>query len=1200
MSMAEVKWTDDQLKAIEHRGSTLLVSAAAGSGKTAVLVERLLRRVMEDGEDITRFLMITYTNAAASELREKILTALNKRASEAVKDAYLRRQLTLVHAAHISTIHAFCTSLLRTHGHLIGISGDYRIMDEGEAEILRTELCEEVIEEGYGKDWFMPAAQALFGERDDRNLAQAILELHGKSRSQVFPDKWLDGIKNSFSYESDGAPEDTAWGKYLLDSAQKSLSALELLSRRALNEIAGDQALEKAYLPAFISDREIIKALSYAVAKGWDAAVKMFDSLSFQRLGSLRKYENEEKKELVKAVRNQIKDTVEKLRKNWFLKTSDQIAGESQKLMPIAAALASAAQSLDEKFAAEKRRRNALDYSDLEHFALELLVEKYDAVNDTVTPTALAKEISEDWAEIMVDEYQDSNCIQDVIFRAVSKEEKNLVMVGDIKQSIYRFRLADPQIFLKKYKSFKPIEQAERGQACTVNLSRNFRSRSQVLDACNSLFSSVMSDELGDIKYTPEEYLYLGAGYDEYAGQSNAAEAVILNLDEMNETAEEEISPAAREIEAEWIAGRIRSMLDEGFCVQEKDGSCRKMRMGDVVILLRSLSDKAHIFEAALQRAGIACTSDKATGLLDTPEVSMIISLLTVIDNPLNEVALVGALRSPLFAFSADDLSLVRRAGGSYISAVEKVACSTEGETSEKCREFLKVYYAMRELSEDLSCDKLIWKLYCLTNALGIIGALPAGEQRRRNLISFFQYAQSFEENGFRGLYAFLERIARLAEKGDNISAQSLADTDAVRIMSIHKSKGLEFPIVFLVDFNHKFNTSDLTHKVIIHPELGLGLNVCEQNPPTAYPSASRVAVAQKMLCEMKSEEMRVLYVALTRAREKLIVVCSLPNAVKKLSGIYSRVVGGEEFSAEELNDVGPVPWLLAPLLFSYEGHEMRARINASPIPGAKRMNFDISIVNPETCTTPQAAQQLKEESAQALSMGTKEEFKSKFEYEYPYAKAAEAPSKITATGMRVLVEENCISADGIAEPEEKHRSFTRPQFVREVGLTPAEKGIAAHLAMQLVDFSKCQDLAGVKDELSKLYAKGQLTELEYQAVTPEMLMRFFASSIGKEVMAAQKLWREFRFSVLVPANHLAPGETMILQGVADLFFETEQGIVLVDFKTDAGNVEKAEAQHRYGEQLRAYAYALEQIFKKRVSRKVLFFLRSGKFVELD
>ncbi len=1197
--MADVKWTDEQLQAIGHRGSALLVSAAAGSGKTAVLVERLLRRVIEDKEDITRFLMITYTNAAAAELREKILAALNARASKAVKDAYLRRQLTLAHGAHISTIHAFCTSVLRTHGHLIEVPGDFRIMDENEASVLRMELCEEVIDESYGEEWFMPAAESLFGERDDRNVVQAVLDLHEKSRSQVFPGEWLDRIKNSFLEDKGSAPDDSPWGKYLLSRTKEILNALELLNRHAIAKIKGDEALEKAYLPAFESDGDIITSLLNAVLCGWDAVVKTFNEISFMRLGSLRKYEDEEKKELVKAIRSQIKNGVEKLRKNWFLKTSDEVSGEGKKLLPVAQALACAAQALDEKFGKEKKRRNALDYSDLEHFALELLVEKYDAVNDIVIPTALAKEISEDWAEIMVDEYQDSNCIQDVIFRAVSKDEENLVMVGDVKQSIYRFRLADPQIFLKKYRSFMPIAQAKEGQACVVNLSRNFRSRSQVLDACNALFSSVMSDELGDIKYTPEEYLYLGAGYDEYPKQSNTAEAIILNLNEMNEDSQEEVSPAAREIEADWIAGKIRNMVEEGFCIQEKDGSRRKMRWGDVVILLRSLADKAHIFENALQRAGIPCVSDKAAGLLDTPEVSMIISLLTVIDNPLNEIALVGALRSPLFAFSADDLSVVRRAGGSYISAIEKVACVDEGETGEKCREFLKVYYTMRELSEDLSCDKLIWKLYCETNALGIIGALPGGEERRRNLLELFYYAQSFEENGFRGLYAFLERIARLAEKGDNIAVNSLTDADAVRIMSIHKSKGLEFPVVFVADFNHRFNTSDLTQKVIIHPELGLGLNVTETEPPTAYPSVSRAAVAQKILCEMKSEEMRVLYVALTRAREKLFIVCSIPDALKKLANIYSRVVGGEEFSAEELNDTGPIPWLLAPLLFSSEGRELRESINASPMPDAKRMYFDVKIINPEVNGRSVSKKESAAKSDDLPSMGDFAQFQEIFEYEYPFAKASEAPSKITATGIRTLVEENCISAEGIAEPEEKHKLFVRPEFIREKGLTPAEKGIAAHLAMQLVEFSNCTDLEGVKGELARLYAMGQLTDKEFEAVKPEMLMRFFQSSIGAEVLQAQKLWREFRFSVLVPADHMAPDETMILQGVADLFFETEQGIVLVDFKTDAGDIDEAEAYRRYNEQLRAYAYALEQIFGEKVFRKVLFFLRSGKVIEL-
>ncbi len=1193
--MANVRWTDEQLAAIEHRNGTLLVSAAAGSGKTAVLVERLLRRVLDDREDISRFLMITYTNAAASELREKILTALSARTAGASKDAYIRRQLTLAHSANVSTIHAFCTRILRIHGHIIGLPGDFKILDESEGSVLRTELCNDVIEECYGEEWFLPAANALFGDRDDRELGETVLMLYNKSTTQVYPDKWLDGLVYHFTSAAESDIENTLWGKYMLEQTVSSLASAGSIALSCKESIEGDEDLQKAYLPAIVSDIALIAKLKVAAQQGWKSAATAFSEISFARLGTLRKYPDEEKKNIVKDTRNCVKKIISDIYDKWFAIPPEKLLEEVVQLAPVVDGLTRAVKMLRQRFSEEKLRRGVLDYSDLEHYALRLLVEEYDEERDVVIPTQTAVKLSEDFAEIMVDEYQDSNCIQDVIFRAVSNREKNIVMVGDIKQSIYRFRLADPQIFLKKYRTFKPYTQAQAGEPCRVNLTRNFRSRKQVLDGCNSLFSRIMSEELGDLKYTEQEYLNLGAEYEDYPEQSNAAQAVILDLEGMSDGQEEgELSPAAREIEADWIASEIRRMMDSGFSVQEKDGTRRKMRWGDVVLLMRSTSGKAHIYEGALSKHGIPCVSEQRAQMLSSPEISTVISMLTVIDNPLNEVALVGALRSPLFAFSADDLSRVRRVGGSFISAVELLS-REQGETADKCREFLDVFYSLRQLSEDLSCDKLIWELYTRTNALGMVSALSRGQERRDNLLSLYQYARGFESNGYRGLYAFLERIARLAEKGEDIPVPASGGGDAVRIMTIHKSKGLEFPIVFLADFNHQFNTTDSRKRVIVHPELGVGMGVISDACRGLHPSLAQLAVTRKLDCEMKSEEMRVLYVALTRAREKLIIVCTLPSAEKKLRNVYTRISRRGEFSAEELNGQGPMPWLAAPLLCANEGAELRKSICADNC-GLYDINFNVSVITPTLSSD--ISPQPQQENGSASSMGSVDEFAKRFEYVYPYELAAKAPSKLTATGLRTLVEENCISADGLAEPEENIHFFARPEFIKESGLTPTEKGIAAHLAMQLIDFSKCTDEESVSQELARLYAKGQLTQQQYEAVSPGIIMGFFNSPIGKEVVAAKELYREFRFSVLVPAEHLAPDETMLLQGVADLFYEKDGGIVLVDFKTDR-QMSPDKAQERYGIQLSAYAYALEQITGKKVLRRVLFFLRSGQALEL-
>ena len=663
--------------------------------------------------------------------------------------------------------------------------------------------------------------------------------------------------------------------------------------RRALQIVEGDEALARAYLPAFSQDDQNLKRLRSALDASWDAAAEAFAEFTFPRLGALRNYEDEAKKQLVRAVREDIKKEISRMGESWFSRPSAALRQELARLAPAAQGLIRAVEELEQSYAAEKRRKNCLDYSDLEHFARTLLVEDYDEQADAVTPAPFAQELSREYAEIMVDEYQDSNCVQDVLFRALSQGERNLVMVGDLKQSIYRFRLADPTIFLKKYRSFAPWAQARPGEPRVVCLSRNFRSRPEVLEACNRLFSTVMSEGLGDLAYTESEYLYPGAAYPPLDGQDVRAEAAVLDLEDLRAGENGELPPAAREVEARWIAGRIRELVDGGFRVLDRErGGTRPVEYGDIVILMRSLADKAAVYEAALKAAGIPCTSDKAAGLLDTPEVTMVVSLLSAVDNPLMEVPLVSALRSPMFGFTADDLSYIRRVGGSFAHALTVTAREEGQGTPAKCRGFLALLSELRDLAADLPCDKLIWRVYRKTNALGLIGALPDGEARQRNLLRFYQYAQDFERSGYRGLYAFLERLARLAEQGETLAAPAAAGAGAVRIMTIHKSKGLEFPVVILADCNRQFNYSDTTEQVLIHPELGLGLTVRDLERRVEYPSLARLAVAQKLTREMKSEEMRVLYVALTRAREKLILVCTLPSAASRLGSLYARIAG--------------------------------------------------------------------------------------------------------------------------------------------------------------------------------------------------------------------------------------------------------------------------------------------------------------------
>ncbi len=1180
------QWTDEQREAIENRGGTLLVSAAAGSGKTAVLVERVLRRLTDEHDpiDIDRFLMVTYTNAAAAELRGKLSDALTARAAAAPDDKRLRRQLFLVHRAQITTVHAFCLSLARDQFVALDLTPDFRVADESETGPILDETMEALLEARYeaGDADFLALSDLLSAGRDDKRLHEVILETYHKIQSHPDPHAFLEHVRQGYE-QPVGALADTPHGKVLLEEARVAAAYGAGRLDRAIADMEGDDALQDAYLPAFLADRARADAVLDAIAAGdWDGAVAAVQQMRFDRLGSARGYEDKEHLEAIKALREEWKSVVKKLRERILCVTEAQAEDDRVRTAPAMGALIDAVEDFAAAYSAEKRRRGLVDFGDLEHFAIRLLYEGGQ-------PSALARTLSRGFAEVLVDEYQDTNAVQDAIFRAVSDEGTRLFMVGDVKQSIYSFRLANPYIFLQKYLTFADAAEAGEGQARRVVLSRNFRSRAQVLEAANTVFRAVMSASVGDVEYGAREALYPGAAYPDSENPCFDTEVCVIDISKD----EDGNAPDKTEAEARVVAQRIAQLLREGFPVYDKAlGRQRPAVASDCTILLRSVKRKAAVYAAALEAVGLTAQTDDSTGLLAATEVRAVVSLLSVIDNPRQDIELIGALRSPFLGFTEQQLAEIhlRAPNACFYDAL---VCAAAEE--EHAALFLQQLARWRLLAADLPVWQMLELLYDETGALGICGALPNGARRQANLLAFFERARAYEAQGHRGLFRFLCLLRGMLANGEDFPAPApSAGGGAVRILSIHKSKGLEFPIVFLADCAKSFNETDLYAPVLVHSELGFGPKCRDLARGIQYPSLWRLAIAAQARREQVSEELRILYVGMTRARDKMVITCASGSAASSLRK-WAPLAQEERIPPYALGAARTTAlWLLAPLLRHPQAQPLRdlAEVRLTPDP-------ELPACFSFACVRAQTEEQTQQTEAAAAPVQEQRESELCVPSAQPYKAAylQDIPAKLTATGIKkgFKAAEASEDAPPAMQPE---RVLRRPFFDRAArGLTPSEIGTAHHLFMQFADFAACETVEGVQAECARLADKHILAREQTDAIDASRIAAFFHSALYQEHMKRGTLRREFKFSVLAPAARFypvaqdTPEEQVLLQGVVDCLVEYEDGLCIVDFKNDrvraANAAERAES---YRAQLDAYAYAVEQIFGKPVKQKYLYF----------
>ena len=1155
-------WTNEQSQAIWGRGGSMLISAAAGSGKTAVLVQRAIQRITDPVHpvDADRLLIATFSNAAAGEMKDRIAAALNDLLAADPGNSLLQRQRLLLQKAHISTIHSFCLELVRQHFDVLGLDARFSIGDETQLSDLRSSAMEELLETCYsrGESSFFGLCEFFCG-KTDRPLSQLILTVYDFLRSNPFPEQWMERSEAAFSA---GEVAGTPWGSLLFDYASDTLAYAGQLLRQGLYMMEDDPAMKTAYEPAFSEDLRQLELLQeHCAARDWDGLYHGVRSFYFVRMGQLRKYEDAEKKERVSGLRKEVKKLLSDLSARQVSSSQADYQEDMRALFPIVRALFAAVREYGEILERLKREARIVDFSDLEHYTLRLLC--------TVEPdgrtvkTDFARELSDSFEEIMLDEYQDTNEIQDTIFTLLSREGENLFMVGDVKQSIYRFRQARPELFLRRQDAYAPFD----GQTfpALIKLSKNFRSRKEVADGVNFLFSQLMARRLGEVDYNEDEALVPAGEF--LPLPDRACELHIVETGE----ADEEKGVA----EARHVAGVIESMLAQGFPVQD-GGKARPCRPRDFCILLRT-SKKAGAFAKELAARGVLAWSDTTTGYFDSREISVMLSLLRIIDNPLQDIPLLSVLMSPMGGFTPDDVANIRLCDKNASMYVALLACAKGG--NQRAQAFLNSLAEMRRWAAVLSAGALIQKIYDGTDFMAVVGAMPSGAQKQANLRLLLDYANRYEATGGSGLSGFLRFVDRAVKNGEDfLSANTISEqADVVRIMTIHRSKGLEFPVCIVADCGKRFNREDLNAASLLHPELGFSTKMREPDKLKAYTTLRQEAIRLKLEEETLSEEMRVLYVAMTRAEEKLILTMECGDLDKKLASLSLRAGEGQTFSpygARRAASYGD--WLLMAALRHPDAGELRARTDAPQmvIPGGE---LRLRIL-PAAGESPAA-----EEQADFAALPTPElmeTIRENVEYSYPYRALSGVAAKLAVTQI-VHQGGNAARLDAL------------PAFRFGKKMTPAQRGTIVHKFIQFADYA-----AGREDllaEMERLMVEGFLTEEETAVLPVGKLAAFFSSPLMGRILAADRVLREFRFFDEVPAGRVYPGlpqdaagEKILVQGIADCVIVEDGKAVVIDYKTD-GVREAGELRERYAGQLLFYKDAVEKALGIPVGECILY-----------
>ena len=1166
--MAE-KLTPQQRQAVEDRGGRLLVSAAAGSGKTKVLVDRLLKYLNDpvDPANLDDFLIITYTKAAASELRGKIAAKLTEAIAADPENRHLQRQMQRLFLTKISTVHGFCGDLLREFAYKLDLSADFRVADENECSELRATVLSDLLDRAYasaGKDADFRAFVDTQGlGRTDKLVSEIVLKVYDSARCHLNPEKWLDDCLRDADVEGLTDVSQTVWGRYLMDDLFESLDGYITVMAKCAELAESAEGLEKVA----INLRDTLNQLTHLrSAATWDEIISR-KNIDFGRLTFPRKGIDPELAERIKACRGGCKKSLEKNLRS-FADPSEQVLEDLAQSAAGARGLIGLVRQFGADYDRAKRSRRCVDFSDLEHKTLDLLLG-----TSRSGPTAAVREIAGRFREIMVDEYQDSNGVQDAIFMALTGQNQNCFMVGDVKQSIYQFRLADPGIFLKKYHDYVHADDAVPGQGRKIMLSANFRSGGEIVDAVNDVFTDCMSPAVGGLVYGDDEKLREGIPHVKLPDPA----VEFYGIEVWESTYEEE--PA-------FVAQRIEELLDGAHFVRDGE-NLRPIREEDIVILLRSPGSVGGYFQRALENRGIRCSTGGGNDLLQTQEISFLRSFLQIIANPQQDIPLLAVLATPVFGFTANELAAFR-ARNKRSSIYDALRASNDP----KIAAFLDILGLLRQEARMNTVAQLIERIFTLTHMDSIYAAMDGGDVKAANLQAFYQLAADFETTSRRELSQFLEHLDAMAEKG--LIATGEATSGCVTIMSIHKSKGLEFPVVFLCGLAREFNKESLRAQVLCDKELGLGLSVADPVNRIRYPAISKRAIVAKTASESLSEEMRVLYVAMTRPKDRLIMTYAVKNLQADIQNLALRYdIGGAEALTKDA--VCPGEWVLLSALQRTEAGELHA---LGGRPANTRVSDDpwkIQVVAApleETASTAVVADEKK------LPTEMLEQLQQALSFRYAHSPATLAPSKMTATQRKGRAKDQ-EAAEYADEPQQIHRNWRKPTFLG-AQIQGKTYGSAIHSVMQYIRYENCTDVNGVDAEISRLVQQHFITEEAAAMADRRRIAAFFDTEIGRKLRSGTPYVREFKFSILDDGGSYGEGlagEQVLLQGVVDCAMIEEDGLTVIDFKTDYVTEETLpDLTEHYRIQVQTYADALHRIYQKHIKAAYLYFFRLNRF----
>lgn len=1125
-------------------------------------------------------------------MREKILEAIYKKIEENPEDENLQKQVILLNKASISTIHSFCLDVIKNNFYEIDVSANTRIADDSEILLLQQEVIDDLFEEKYEEEDsnFIKLIKTYTKYNQDEVSKDLILRVYSYIQASPFPEEWLEEQIEKLNIEDGTNFSDTVWGKIITENANQILEDSILKLQNIRTKMTRFPELDK--FTAKIEDD--IDKYTYIQnnLSDWDTAVEAINTLKNATWIKDQKITNDLKDE-AKDVRESTKDEFKKVKK--LMNCSSEEAVQDIKYMyPILKMLKDLILEFSQKFYQRKREKNIMDFSDMEHLALKILVKKDE--NGNIVKSEIAKKYENKFEEIAIDEYQDSNLVQEYILTSVSRGN-NIFMVGDVKQSIYKFRQARPKLFLDKYDNYKldPVNGEDR----KIQLFKNFRSRSNILDFTNLVFEDIMSRELGNIEYNQDEYLNLGANFEEIQNQDYKTELEILDLSEENddiwktdeeETEEEQEKVEDVVLEARFVARKIKELIDSKYQIIDKKTGRRDIQYKDIAILLRTSSGVANVYEKEISELEIPVYSDSSSQYLQSVEIETIMSLLRIINNPMQDIPLVTVMRSPIGNFTDNELIEIRMVdrNSSFYEALLK-------SDLEKAHRFLSLLKELREDEEYMTLDEWIWNIYTKTGYMNYVNLMPNGALRVSNLRMLFERAKQYEEASFKGLYNFINFIDKIKFNQEDLKAAKIIgeNENVVRIMTIHKSKGLEFPVVILAGVGKQFNFRDLNGKILLDQDLGMGPQYIDSDRYIEFKTLAKKALAIKAKNEAISEEMRILYVALTRAKEKLIIVGRQKDVNKKMSEKQKLL---EIYSTIDDNKINPyllqkyktyLDWL--ELIYLKEG--VANTKNLFTVNINKREKTSVKIEN----EVEDISKKIIEESNKNNDEQEKEKIKEILNWQYKHQSIEGIPTKTSVSKLK--------------EKREQEVQITQePKFINEEAktkLTGAQKGTLIHLCLQKMKETEEYNLEKITELIEELKDKEIITEIEVQNIDKEKLLEYTNSQLWTELKQAKEIHKEHPFYINIKASRIynqinkEDDEDILVQGVIDLFFiDKDDKLILVDYKTDYVQNEN-ELVEEYKGQLDLYKEALEQSLNKKVDKMCIYSVYLNKLIEI-